>query len=138
MIVLNSLAGGHISFLNIATHLINSVQVLIDLSIIGIPHRLLHTWLPVLYAVIFVIFSVAYWGVDDDNVIYEVLDYSGKPVTATVYVLVLVLIGIPLVHLMLFLLYWLRVTVHYKCCGQGDSVDVTPRSEGHANISYVV
>ena len=132
--------GGAVSFLNAATHGINSVCVVIDIFLIGIPHRLLHVWLPMLYGGIFVIFSAIYWGVDNDNVIYSILDYGKEPVAATVLVLVLIFIGIPVCHFILFCLYWLRVLLYSKCCNSvsADLTTDTSNDKGNVNPSYVV
>jgi len=97
---------------SVYTHLLNSVYTLAALVFSAKPVRLVHVYQPVVYGVIYVIFSVLYHAAGGDA-IYPVLDWN-KPESAVMTALLIPLIGIPIMHLAIFALYTLRLYVAGK------------------------
>ncbi len=95
-------------------HALNSIVIVLELCISALPVRLLHVIYPQCYGLCYVIFSIIYWAVDHKNVLYpRVLDWN-HPGTTVGVVLVLALVGLPLVQLILFGLYRLRLYLYNK------------------------
>ena len=96
-------------------HAFNTVQILIDIAIVARPVRLLHVLYPLLYGVIYVIFSIIYWSKDkENNVLYpNILDWN-KPGTTILFMILLTLLGLPVLQLMLFGLYRLRLYIYKR------------------------
>ena len=104
---------GFIHDLNV--HAFNTLQILIDIAIVARPVRLLHALYPLLYGIIYVIFSIIYWSQDKvNNVLYpNILDWN-KPGTTILFMILLTLIGLPVLQLILFGLYRLRLHVYKR------------------------
>ena len=105
-----------ITAVDVGTHALNSVYVLVNLTTTAAPLRLYHFTHTVLYYLVYVVFSVVYQksgatnGVDKPY-IYVILDWDAAPGTAVVYSSLIVVVAVPVVHFSLFLLYRLRVAV---------------------------
>lgn len=100
-----------LSLENLQVHLLNSVLVLLEHWVTGVPYRLLHVVYPLIYGVIYALFSVVYWAIDHGHVIYpDILDWN-KPGPTVGYVLLIGVVLIPLVHGLFFSLYKLRVFI---------------------------
>jgi len=100
---------------DINLHLINSVLVILEFTISALPVRLLHVVYAFSFGLAYVIFSVIYWSVDHANYLYPgVLDWNA-PVTSAVVSVVLLFVGIPLMHLILFAIYQLRMSIYSRC-----------------------
>ena len=136
--------GGSISYINFATHGLNGIYVIIDVLLASTPHRILNFWVVQIYAGAYVIFAAIYWGIDNDNVIYNVLDFgenTGSAVGLSVFVTV---VGAPLIHFLLFFLYWLRKLIFESCSNENAAVGPESSSsysvekQGHDNPSLVV
>ena len=108
----------HRSYLNFEDanlHLMNTVVVILELSISAFPVRLLHAVYVWCYALAYVIFSFVYWAFDHSHVMYPgVLDWSAPSTTALVLV-ILAVVGIPLLQFILFVVYQLRVYIYIRC-----------------------
>lgn len=100
---------------NIQLHLINSVLILIEHGVTAVPIRLLHVVYPILYGVIYALFSVFYWVDDHSHVMYFILDW-GKPGPTVGYVFLVGLVIIPLIHLVIFGLYRLKLCLFQRWC----------------------
>lgn len=105
----------------IQLHGINVVLVLIDLAVSRMPYQFLHILYPSLFTLLYVIFSLIYWGAGGtnhrgDTFIYSALDYGSR---STAFGLAIILIIAPAaLYVILFLLAWLRdvVYIHIGCC----------------------
>ena len=111
---------------NVNTHLVNGIIALFDILFSGVPMRLLHVVYPVLFAASYAVFSGIYFATDGTNVngdpfIYSVLDYESSPGSATGWVLVVVLVFVPIVHLLLFGLYTMRFWLTYCLWARRES-----------------
>ena len=105
-------AGAMVNDLNM--HAISTVFVLIDVSISARPVRFLHFIYPTIYGVTYVIFSVIYWSTDKVNhVMYTILDWNNPSLSSAV-VVSLSLVGIPLVQLLHFGIYKLRLKIYHS------------------------
>ncbi|XP_035700178.1 protein rolling stone-like [Branchiostoma floridae] len=92
---------------SILFHAINSVVIVIDVVVSGLPYRLLHFVYPSAFGFAYMLFTVIYWaagGTDffDRPWIYPVIDYGGKPGLAAGVAAGSVLVAIPLCHVILF------------------------------------
>ena len=110
-----SVAGEDQHFTNYATHAGNTAYVLVDIMITGVPFRLLHGWVAMLFAIVYFAFSIIYWAISD-NIIYDALDYGDNLGGALGYVGI-AMVAMAVIQLLLFCLYWLRVLLAGCCCG---------------------
>nr|XP_034305520.1 protein rolling stone-like [Crassostrea gigas] len=111
---------------SINKHGLNSVYAIINIFLTAKPINITHMWHPVLFSLIYVVFSVIYqlgFGVPP---IYTVLDWS-KPTTALLTSVPLVFIGVPLCHVMFFILYRTRCVIFRKCCLEKDKAETSTR-----------
>lgn len=105
--------------LDISTHLLNSLFILIDICLSCMPIRLYHVIYPMLFFFLYVIFSVIYWASDGTNVqgqfyIYRSLDYTDRPGSAAGFILAYMFIALVLAQVMLFALTMLRSWISRK------------------------
>ncbi|KAK7482771.1 hypothetical protein BaRGS_00025937 [Batillaria attramentaria] len=98
---------------NLQVHLLNSVIIVLEHIVTGVPFRLLHVIYPFLYGLTYMIFSVIYWAVDHDHVMYPILDWN-KPGPTTGYVLMIGFVIIPVFHTCFFLIYKAKLAL-YRC-----------------------
>lgn len=111
---------------SINKHGLNSVYAIINIFLTAKPINITHMWHPVLFSLIYVVFSVIHqlgFGVPP---IYTVLDWS-KPTTALLTSVPLVFIGVPLCHVMFFILYRTRCVIFRKCCLEKDKAETSTR-----------
>lgn len=100
-------------------HLLNSVYTLLNLSYSAKPVQILHVYQPVIFACVYVIFSLIYHALGNEP-IYPILDWN-KPGSAALLTVLSVLVGVPVFHLVCFALYTLRLFVSLKCqCKAGN------------------
>ncbi|XP_037958319.1 protein rolling stone [Teleopsis dalmanni] len=105
-----------LSVTNVLTHAFNSICMFVDLLIVAHPLRLLHLFLPVLFGIVYAIFSYIYQMLGGINrkgkpYIYHVIDWS-RPKNAFLTVVVILTLCI-IVYMILFTIYKLR-TLLYK------------------------
>lgn len=101
------------------THAVTIIYLIVDSALVAIPIRILHIYQSMILGVIYVIFSIIYDVSGGSNMlgkpyIYSPIDYSEKPGIAAAYVLVILFIGIPIVHLIFYGLYSLRIYLFRK------------------------
>ena len=94
------------SWVDVHCHAVNSVIVLIDLTVTHVPYYFKHGWMGLSYLVAYLLFSIVYWlsgGTDPegDHYIYPPLNYK-HPSEAAGLVVVVVVIVVPLVHILLY------------------------------------
>ena len=93
-------------------HLSNSLLVLVDVSLCAIPVRVLHGFYCLIYGVLYAVFSIIYWTIDHNNILYpKVLDWN-NPLPTAVLVLFLLIIIVPLMQISFFGLYKFRVYIY--------------------------
>ena len=113
------------SALNISTHVINAVYVILNVSVTGMPIRLLHFWHPVIYGIIYSFFSLFYHLGNGLN--HHGNPYIYKPINwnnagqAVGYCLAITFVGIPVVHFVLFGVHFVKVYISrssrlWRCC----------------------
>ncbi|XP_073708699.1 protein rolling stone [Garra rufa] len=98
---------------NINIHAINSIQTTVDLLLSATPVHLTHLYNAVLAGALYVIFAVVYWLMGGTNrfgqpYIYKILDFSGRPLVATLCILGVCLLCLPSCHFVLWNLQLLR------------------------------
>ena len=92
---------------NITKHALNSVFMLIDTFLSSIPVRLFHSVYPLLYIIIYLAFTVAYWQLGGTNLqgnpyIYKLLDYDNIQPSTGCLVGFFLLVVQPILQLILF------------------------------------
>ncbi|XP_071180533.1 protein rolling stone-like isoform X2 [Mytilus edulis] len=126
---------------DIETHGLNAVYVLVNLFLTGIPVRFYHLFHSMILGTAYIVFSVIYKVLGGTNTqekpyIYPSFDWSNTGYTSGLS-LIIVLIAIPICHIILFLLYLLRIFVNKKCCchteiqNEATSVDNKSYSPEH-------
>ncbi|KAH8410023.1 hypothetical protein KR009_004262, partial [Drosophila setifemur] len=103
---------------NVLTHGFNSICMFIDLWIVAHPLRLLHIFLPVLFGVMFAVFSYIYQlcgGINKKGkpYIYHVIDWR-KPQSTFITVLGVLILSC-CVYILLFAFFKLRLFLHRRC-----------------------
>lgn len=98
---------------NITKHALNSVFMLIDTFLSSVPVRLFHAVYALLYIVIYLAFTVAYWQLGGTNIqgepyIYKLLDYNNIEASTGCLVAFFLLLVLPVLQLILFGLVKLR------------------------------
>ena len=99
---------------NTNVHALNLVFVLIDHLLAARPVRLLHLLYALLWGALYIVFNVVYWSNDRvNNIIYDILDWN-KPGVAVGVTAGLCFIFLPLVQLLYFGLYHLKLFIYKK------------------------
>ncbi|XP_067314658.1 protein rolling stone [Pseudorasbora parva] len=98
---------------NINIHAINSIQTTVDLLLSSTPVHLAHFFYSALAGLLYLMFVVVYWLTGCTNqsgqpYIYRVLDFSGRPLVATLCTLLVCLVCIPSSHFVLWNMQLLR------------------------------
>lgn len=101
--------------LDISTHLLNCIFMLIETFLSAVPVRVLHFIYGFLFFVAYVIVVVFYWGFNPNKPLYAVLDFSKSPGLAAGLVILYILVAQPLAQLLYFGLYNLRVFIKTRC-----------------------
>jgi hypothetical protein len=103
-----------VSIEDVNVHMMNSVLIILELTFAALPIRLLHAVYTWLYGFIYVAFSAVYWSFNHANVMYPgVLDWN-HPTTTVVVLVVLMFVGVPILQMLLFLIYRLRIFIHLQ------------------------
>ncbi|XP_014677704.1 PREDICTED: protein rolling stone-like isoform X2 [Priapulus caudatus] len=115
------LFNGQTDGVDINTHAINSVYVIVDVIVSATPVRLLHMWIAQLGALVYVVFTAIYWaaggtGAHGVAYIYSVLDYGNAPGQAVITAAVILLLVVPIAQVALFLLSAARGSLVDHCC----------------------
>lgn len=115
--------GGKTSGLDIATHLMNSVLIVIDVMLSATPVRILHVVYPWILGFLYAMLTVIFWAAKGSNArdepyIYSYIDYNNTPAMSSGIIVGFVLVGQPLVQAILFGLYKLRGFLSLKCSNQ--------------------
>ena len=118
--------GWKLDGLDITTHVLNTVFMVVETLASSVPVHLLHVTHSMLFMSLYILFSVIYWLKGGTNAfglpyIYFTMDYGGNPRLAVGMVLGWVLIGQPLVQLILFFVYKMRVMVFKRCWSSGEA-----------------
>lgn len=105
---------GGIDEINLQLHGINTVIIVLEHLLSAVPVRLLHCVYPIIFGLVYVIFSAIYWGVNHDNVMYPgVLDWNSPSKTVGILFLV-ALVVIPFFHIAFFILHKLKLYIHWR------------------------
>ena len=86
-----------ISATNVETHILNTVYVLIDLTVSAVPLRILHFYQPMFYLLVYLTFNLIYFlsgGLTPlgNHAIYPIMDWENLPLTIPFMLLTLLLI----------------------------------------------
>ena len=96
-------------------HLVNTLLVLLEHAVSAVPVRVLHVLYPIIYGVIYMIFSLVYWTGDHRRVMYDILDWN-KPAATVGFVMLIGFVVVPVIHLAIYGLYRIRLATYKKIC----------------------
>ncbi|XP_018568774.1 protein rolling stone-like [Anoplophora glabripennis] len=104
--------------MNYFVHGNNSIMMMIDLWIVSQPTRILHFVYPAVLGIMYTIFSIIYYveggtTKDGSKCIYKILDWE-KPMPTALTCLG-VTVFLILLHLVVFLIYKVRITLYERC-----------------------
>ena len=105
--------GGEANAISLIVHAVNSFVMIGDTMLSSVPVRLFHVVYPMLYSTAYCMFTLIYWASSGAS-IYPMTDYTGRPVFATVTLLCMFFIALPLCQSLLFGFYCLRVWIKTK------------------------
>ena len=133
LVIINFLisASKPMTSVNIATHVINSFYVILNISVTGMPKRILHVWFSVIFGMIYALFTVFYYWAGGTNhngnpYVYTVLDWR-KPGSAILYCALVFFVFVPVTHLILYGIHRLKVFIYEKC-------DCCKRQSGYQRV----
>lgn len=106
--------GQYLDASNVNAHAVNSVLMIIDIMVCNIPVRIFHVVYPMMYGLIYTIFTIVYWAVGGRNhknkkYIYAILDYEKNAGLAVLMAAMFVLVAVPISQFLLYGLYRFRV-----------------------------
>jgi hypothetical protein len=105
--------------LDVSTHLLNTVFVLIEVFLSSIPIHLLHVVYSSCFVVVYMLFTVIYWAAGGTVIgkpyVYPYIDYESKPGLAVGLFCGCLFVGGPICQLFFFGLYKLRQFIAVKC-----------------------
>lgn len=114
---------------NIVTHIVNSLYVFLNLSVTGIPKRILHFWTSILVGITYALFTVIYHAAGGTNhferpYVYSALDWR-KPGSAILYSAIVCFVVVPVVHAVMFGIHCLKMFIYNKCecCEKSNESD---------------
>eukprot|EP00058_Branchiostoma_floridae_P009274 XP_002594762.1 hypothetical protein BRAFLDRAFT_122805 [Branchiostoma floridae] len=95
-------------------HIMNSVIVVTDVLICGIPTRIAHVIYPLLYMVTYLLF--VYWissldGFKKYGQVYAFLDFAGKTKRTAYMIVAMIIFVVPAFHLVVYVLYRCRLAL---------------------------
>lgn len=110
---------GKIDVNNLTKEVFSSVFMLMDTSLSLIPVRFVHFVYAFMYLAVYLLFSVVYWKLGGTNIegkpyIYKVLNYDDFKAITGVLLVVLLIVGVPLLHLFVFGITKFRDYLHTK------------------------
>ncbi|XP_063701311.1 protein rolling stone isoform X2 [Culicoides brevitarsis] len=115
-----------INAVNMMSHVVNSVLMLIDLIVVGHPIKIQHAYQTIGLGIIYMIFTITYYILDgtnrlDEPFVYKPMDWSrpGKALAISVGGLIFVFI----VHFICYLVYRVRVCIYNACCRKDNERD---------------
>nr|XP_022301875.1 protein rolling stone-like [Crassostrea virginica] len=120
---------------SILTHAINSVYAVAGLIVCAKPVRILHVYQPVLFSVIYCIFSLIY-QMAGGGLIYEILDWDKMPGTILI-ALGTAFIMVPTMHMVVFTIYKLRVFVWKSHCRSRQVCNVSGNDDSNQTGSKI-
>ncbi|XP_021364865.1 protein rolling stone-like isoform X2 [Mizuhopecten yessoensis] len=99
---------------SINKHGINALYVILCVSLTAKPIKFQHFYQPAIYNLVYIIFNSVYTLISGDAV-YAFLDWGERPVPALVLSLMYVFVCCPVIHLLLYGLYRLRLRIARSC-----------------------
>ncbi|XP_032230605.1 protein rolling stone isoform X2 [Nematostella vectensis] len=117
---------GPIDGLDVSTHALNTVFMILELVLSKLPIRLLHCIYPLVFGLCYMIFTVVYWAAGGTNAnnkpyIYSIVDYKDSPGMAVGILLGALLVLLPIVHSVFFGVYKLRCYLSERSCGKTNA-----------------
>ena len=112
------------SGVNANTHLVNGIVSLVDVFVFGVPISLFHMIYPVSFGVVYGGFTGIYYGANGTNpfigerYIYPVLNYADQPTGASITLILVAFLFVPIVHLVYYALYLARFWLVYVIYGR--------------------
>ena len=129
--------GQYIEAANFFVHAFNSIYVILNLFITGVPVRIYHYYHCLIYGVVYIIFNAVYVIITDD-VIYSVMDWVNDAPSAALYGVLLTVVGSLIIWLVYYGLYRLRLFI-FERTNRNDvhpEVKTEEGREGYENKAY--
>ncbi|XP_070573109.1 protein rolling stone-like isoform X2 [Ptychodera flava] len=123
------------SVIDFHIHAMNSVIILIDISINAIPVRFAHCIYSLLFSALYVIMTVIFWAADGHNYydggnyLYTILDYGGSPIPSAIAVCG-IFVAVVVLYALLFGVYKMKICIH-----GGDEPPDTSRQEANSSVA---
>ena len=128
--------GTGLDLANTNTHIANTVYCVLEICFTAIPVRLLHFYQSSLFAIGYVLFTLAYWkaggiGIHGEPYVYSIFDYGNKPLASLKWFWTLLALNI-ILHCVIFSIILLRRFVFGRCrqrnkvvpcCNAGEELD---------------
>lgn len=111
--------GYQVDGLIVTTQILNTVFILLETLLGTVPVRLFHVIYPMLFSIVYVMFTVVYWASQGKNslgepFVYSALDYNGHPSKSVGTILGFIFLGHPLAQLALFIVFRVRYLLRRK------------------------
>lgn len=120
-----------ITSVDIATHLLNAIYVVINISVTGMPMRILHFWFSLLFGLVYSLFTLFYHFAGGTNhngnpYVYPAINWR-NPGKAVMYCVIVTFVAVPIVHLFLFGINCLKLYFYrrFRCCTRSSFSDDT-------------
>lgn len=119
-------AGGSVTVVDVITHGINAVYVIVNVSVSSVPIRIYHFFHGVIFGVVYAVFTVIYYAAGGTNhqdkaYIYPVLDWNSPGLTLA-YCVAVIFVAMPLCHFLIYGIYALRRCTCRKHTSQSYAV----------------
>ncbi|XP_033746398.1 uncharacterized protein LOC117331675 [Pecten maximus] len=114
---------------SINKHGINALYVILCVSFTAKPIKFQHFYIPVIYNLIYIIFCTIY-QIISGHVVYSFLNWGEKPVSSLVLSLGYVFVCCPIMHMLIYGLYRLRLRIARRCARASEQ----PRLPGEAEV----
>ncbi|XP_067944206.1 protein rolling stone-like [Watersipora subatra] len=120
------------------THGVNGLHTLIDLWITAMPIKALHFYLPALFGLLYIVFSIIYDYSGGTNAlgktyIYSVLDWNEDATFAAIYS-VGAIVGLIVLHFILFGFFKLRVRLYGYCSSRNNSRELNTKTNRYDEV----
>ena len=130
-------------WLDIAIHLLGTIALILDVCISAFPLRLAHMVYPLIYGLLYILFSLLYCYLGGAKIvgdcdIYPVLNWEFNDIDPTLGYIALCFVFFLLGFSLYYLMYRIRLKIYYRCYST-DCLDELPvRYANENNDRYIV
>eukprot|EP00105_Crassostrea_gigas_P022492 XP_011442033.1 PREDICTED: uncharacterized protein LOC105338552 [Crassostrea gigas] len=121
LILLGSLVTVETDAASILVQIFSAFYVIGNILVGSKETRLLHVYQPVAFLFVYTFFFNMIYSLANERPVYPNMDWFKAPGFGVLWLFGLVFVIVPLVHLLVFGLYWLREIIDEKCCKKGPA-----------------